>query len=321
MRRGSLRFYCIAPFQLMADGPYYDTGGYVDPGATAYTNAEAIAINQDSLVTPAQLLGTNAFSATVPTNQVVLTRKLSNGDVALCVWNMTTNTTPASSTVTITLPLVPGLRSASAAVRDCLGHSNFMTSLSLSATVPMGGAALYRLSPTNYMWDPDASSYLTRAGYALTPADTNSVAVNTLVGDLKACGAWTNYLLIYPFLAGTNSATASGYNLKTNQYDIAWTGSPVLSPTGMVFTADAGQSGNTGFTPSSSSLNGVAYSTASAHLGAYVENIATPTDGTALHYGCFWGSGDGNYMCQLGGGTRPLRRQFSSRPSVKAWTT
>jgi hypothetical protein len=57
--------------------------------------------------------------------------------------------------------------------------------------------------------DPDATAFLTAAG--ITDA-TISVAINTLVIQLKAIGIWTKMKAIYPFVGGT--ATTHKFNLK-----------------------------------------------------------------------------------------------------------
>jgi hypothetical protein len=57
--------------------------------------------------------------------------------------------------------------------------------------------------------DPDAQAFLSAAG--ITDA-TISVAINTLVIQLKAIGVWTKMKAIYPFVGGT--ATTHKFNLK-----------------------------------------------------------------------------------------------------------
>jgi hypothetical protein len=57
--------------------------------------------------------------------------------------------------------------------------------------------------------DPDAVAFLTAAG--ITDA-TISVAINTLVIQLKAIGIWTKLKAVYPFVGGT--ATTHKFNLK-----------------------------------------------------------------------------------------------------------
>jgi hypothetical protein len=57
--------------------------------------------------------------------------------------------------------------------------------------------------------DPDAVAFLTAAG--ITDA-TISVAINTLVIQLKAIGVWTKLKAVYPFVGGT--ATTHKFNLK-----------------------------------------------------------------------------------------------------------
>lgn len=64
---------------------------------------------------------------------------------------------------------------------------------------PSGGGGL----------DPDAEAFLTAAG--ITDA-TITLAIDTLVKDLKNYGIWTKAYVIYPFVGGT--ASSHKYNLK-----------------------------------------------------------------------------------------------------------
>ena len=62
-----------------------------------------------------------------------------------------------------------------------------------------------------FAFDADAEAFLTATGIGLDD-DPISLAVNTLVKDLKADGLWTKLFAIYPFVGGT--ATTHKYNLK-----------------------------------------------------------------------------------------------------------
>lgn len=60
--------------------------------------------------------------------------------------------------------------------------------------------------------DPDAVAFLTAAGIT---DPTITLAIDTLVKDLKSYGIWTKMNAIYPFVGGT--ATTHKYNLKDPQ--------------------------------------------------------------------------------------------------------
>lgn len=60
--------------------------------------------------------------------------------------------------------------------------------------------------------DPDAQAFLTAAGIA---DNTITIAINTLVLDLKGYGLWTKMKALYPFVGGT--ATTHKFNLKDPQ--------------------------------------------------------------------------------------------------------
>ena len=137
-----------------------------------------------------------------------------------------------------------------------------------------------------YVWDADATNYLGGVGIPLS--DGRALAVNAFTLATKADGSWTNCLAIYPMIGAVGGAGADfGKNLKGNYYNITWSGSPIMSATGVVFNGSS-QYGDTGFNPSSSDTHGVTtFGPASAHLMCYIEN--QPVVDNALHelIGCW----------------------------------
>jgi len=73
----------------------------------------------------------------------------------------------------------------------------------------MGYNLLISIMPKTAPLDPDAQAFITAA--AITDP-TQQAAINTLVVDLKGCGAWTKIKCYYPFCGG--SASSHKFNLK-----------------------------------------------------------------------------------------------------------
>ena len=101
--RADMGVFCLAPFPL-------DLSNCRTRGPIAYTNRGAIQINQDPLVLPGMYLSTNLTGS-------VLYRPLANGDVALGLWNWSTN---SNTFFTVDLSTVPCLRTNCVHVQDVL---------------------------------------------------------------------------------------------------------------------------------------------------------------------------------------------------------
>jgi alpha-galactosidase len=127
--RADMGVFCLGPFQLMLTS-------LTDPALFIYTNRAAILINQDPLVAPGLFISTSA-------TQNILYRPLANGDVALGLWNLSTN---SNTSFTVMLSTVPGLRTNYVHVLDVFDHNITYANGTLSATVNAGGFNLYRLS-------------------------------------------------------------------------------------------------------------------------------------------------------------------------------
>jgi hypothetical protein len=108
--------------------------------------------------------------------------------------------------------------------------------------------------------DPDAQDFLNRAGIT---DQTQTDAVHHLALNAKAHGWWTNCDAIYPFVGG--NARAHRENLRLSNYRINWFGNLVHDSNG-VKGDGTNAYGNTRF---NFKLNGVAYTTNSAHLFFY----------------------------------------------------
>ena len=122
---------------------------------------------------------------------------------------------------------------------------------------------------------PETLNFLERIGWTTNSSDRTVVAVNRLVQQAKFHGWWTNCEAIYP-MVGSN-VTAYAQNLKTNQFNLTWAGSPAWSSTGMVFNGSS-QYGDTGYVPATEILTKANLSgagTNSFHLFAYVESCLT----------------------------------------------
>jgi len=111
--------------------------------------------------------------------------------------------------------------------------------------------------------DPDAVAFLTAAG--ITDA-TITLAIDTLVKDLKSYGIWTKMKAIYPFVGGT--ATTHKFNLKNPvdsdaAFRLVFSGGITHSSTGLI------SNGTNGFytTKFNTSING---SQNNQSLGIYV---------------------------------------------------
>lgn len=110
------------------------------------TNDVAIAIDQDYLRTPPQMISINTnmqpYYNPSDTNKVIAVKQLLNGDVAVAFWNLNTNT-PADFSVA--LNSIPGVISNQVTVVDAFDGIVTSASNYLYATVNPAGLNLYRL--------------------------------------------------------------------------------------------------------------------------------------------------------------------------------
>ena len=113
-------------------------------------------------------------------------------------------------------------------------------------------------------FDPDALAFFNRvttAGGSLT--NTEKVAVNTLVIDLKGYSIWSKMKAIYPMVGA--SAAACAQNLKSSSFTGTFNGSWTFASTGVTPNGTSAYF-DTNFNTSTN------FSTTSAHLSLYVRN-------------------------------------------------
>jgi len=122
------------------------------------TNRALIAIDQDSL-------GLQGVQLSDDGTRRVLAKKLSNGDVAVALFNGGSSATTVSTTAS-----AAGLSGTSFALRDVWTDAATTTSGAVSATVPAHGAVVYRVSRTGTSPSPTTPSPTTPS--PTTPSPT-----------------------------------------------------------------------------------------------------------------------------------------------------
>ncbi|HEV2833633.1 MAG TPA: hypothetical protein VGW31_16755 [Hanamia sp.] len=88
---------------------------------------------------------------------------------------------------------------------------------------------------TNFTYDVDAQKFIDSSGIS---DNTNKLAVNDLIKQLKDSSLWTKFIAIYPMLGGTASTTK--WNLKDPRdldaaYRLTFNGNPTYTNTGVLF--------------------------------------------------------------------------------------
>jgi hypothetical protein len=258
------------------------------PRLQIYTNAEVISIDQDPMGIMASKTWSNALCE-------VWSKPLS-GTQARAVGLMNRNTTAQNITCYWTnIGIWPGV----ATVRDLWANADLgVYTNSFTASVPEHGVTLLKITPgyalvtTNvaisgwqftvengrivglapYVWDSDASAFLTASGYTITNGTVQN-AINDLTKAAKANGWWTLCDAIYPMIG--SSLTGTKYNLKNPAtYTLAENG------TGLTYDA-----------------NGAWSSGASGLLGPVASTLSIGAQNN-IHLFVYWGSsgagGNGN---------------------------
>jgi hypothetical protein len=135
--------------------------------------------------------------------------------------------------------------------------------------------------------DPNASSFLTAA--SITDV-TQSLAINTLVFDLKAYGIWDKMKAIYPFVGGTPDSHK--FNLKDiSLYTIIWSGSVTHNSNGITGNGTNAY-GDTGLNENSVlTLN-------NSHISIYQRNILSTPSNVSMGAGA---SGFSRFYLNFGG--------------------
>lgn len=133
---------------------------------------------------------------------------------------------------------------------------------------------------TFFTFDSDAEAFFTTLGIT---DETQQLAIDSMVKDMKSYSIWNKFYAIYPFVGGTS--VRHSYNLKnTAQYQITWTVNPTHTSNGVVF--NAAQYGRTGIIPSTAlTLNNTGihiYSRRSPSVANRVEISAANTGNQLL---------------------------------------
>ena len=139
------------------------------------TNTAVIAILQDSLRDFGRIISSNATSA-------VVSCRLSDGDVAVALWNLNTN---AQTTISIPLSSVPGCMTTSPFALELFSGVAAKVTNTLSATVNIGGLNLYLVSK-----DPLPKGSVT--GVTTTLLDLNTNTLTYVNGVLTKVTAFAN---------------------------------------------------------------------------------------------------------------------------------
>ena len=107
---------------------------------------------------------------------------------------------------------------------------------------------------TFFTFDSNAEAFFTTLGIT---DETQQLAIDSMVKDMKSYSIWNKFYAIYPFVGGTS--VRHSYNLKnTAQYQITWTVDPTHSANGVTFNGTT-QYGRTGLIPSTAlTLNNTA---------------------------------------------------------------
>lgn len=113
--------------------------------------------------------------------------------------------------------------------------------------------------------DPNAVSFLTAAN--ITDV-TQSLAINTLVSDLKSYGIWDKMKVLYPFVGQPNVSSSFEFNLKNpNTFRGVFNGGWTFASTGIRGNGSTGYM-STGFIPSDN------YSVLDSHVSFYTTTNA-----------------------------------------------
>ena len=133
--------------------------------------------------------------------------------------------------------------------------------------------------------DPDAQAFFTRvinAGGALS--DTEKLAIDTLVKQMKLDGIWTAMKAVYPMVGA--SAAACAQNLKSSSFTGTFNGGWTFASTGVKPNGTSAFI-NTGLIPS------VELTTNNTHLSFYSRTQNTTLSGVDM--GCFSSGGTVNF--------------------------
>lgn len=114
--------------------------------------------------------------------------------------------------------------------------------------------------------DPNAQAFITAAGIT---DETQQIAINQLVLDLKSNSLWTKMYLLYPFVGGTSTTTK--YNLMNPvdsdaAYRMTWNGGITFDSNGVQSNGSTGY-GNPHFNPNT--FNSTTAITSSNHFAVY----------------------------------------------------
>ncbi|GAA4721088.1 cellulose binding domain-containing protein [Phytohabitans rumicis] len=225
---------------------------------TILKNANLIGISQDSLALQASQV---SFDGT----RRVLAKRLSNGDVAVALFNQGTGTTTISTTASAL-----GLSGSSFTLRDAWTNATSSTSGAISASVPGHGTVVYRLS--------GGSSSPT-----VTPTTTTPTTAPPTTGPCRV------------------TATVNAWNTGlTEDLTITNNGNTAINGWSLVFTLPGGQAitngWNASYTPTSGqvtarnvSYNGSIAPGASVSIGfqaTHTGNTAKPTSFTLNGEAC-----------------------------------
>lgn len=285
--RVEMGLFCLGPWPLWLN---CSTAFLTSGELPIFGNPAAIAINQDAACFPGGIISSNG-------NQVVLSRKLANSDIALGLWNLSSNTPAIFS---VALSAIPGLNANQVNVFDLFDGQITAASGTLNATVNAGGLNFYRLSlqsasfstnflmsgmnwtianglvtsVTPYVWDTNASNYLAAVGYSLTNGTVQN-AVNNLAIALKASGEWTNCDVILPMVSPSPNTNNMGIDLKTATVKANFTSGLTCDATGIT------GNGSTTYGWLGNLRSFAVFTTNNAHLFVYC-GTAAPTYNTSL---------------------------------------
>jgi hypothetical protein len=169
------------------------------------TNDLAIAIAQDPLRAPAFIISSNATSA-------VIGKKLMNGDTAIALWNLNTN---SSTSVSVNLLSIPGIPTNTVALVDIFDQTLAGATNTLSATVNKCGLNMYRLLAASKVTGPSAGRlgslvYSPTTGFSCTFSDgTVDQSYRIQSSPSLAADSWTdltNFTCTGPMVIGDPSA-------------------------------------------------------------------------------------------------------------------
>jgi alpha-galactosidase len=153
------------------------------------TNDLAIAIDKDPLRAPAFIISSNSTSA-------VIGKELMNGDTAIALWNLNTN---SSTSISVNLLSIPGILTNAVALVDIFDQTLTAATNTLSATVNKCGLNMYRLLAAPTVTGPSAGRlgslvYSPATGFGCTFSDaTIGQPYRILTSPSLAAGSWTDF--------------------------------------------------------------------------------------------------------------------------------